>query len=76
MPQTMQIPLGAAIPLPSLNVVKSACLSFLDIILICYLFAYSLNFVSFSQPIPHSLHTLSEFMNRMELAMAHNGDNT
>ncbi|GMP81808.1 hypothetical protein CsSME_00036395 [Camellia sinensis var. sinensis] len=40
LPQVLQIPLGAAIPVPSLNA-----------------------------PIPDSLHTLSEFMNRVELAL-------
>ncbi|KAM7514013.1 hypothetical protein LguiA_003596 [Lonicera macranthoides] len=43
-PQVMQIPIGAAIPVPSLNM-----------------------------PIPDSLSTLSEFMNRMELTLSHNG---
>ncbi|GMP44550.1 hypothetical protein CsSME_00013437 [Camellia sinensis var. sinensis] len=44
LPQILQIPLGAAIPVPSLNT-----------------------------PIPDSLHTLSEFMNRMELALSQHG---
>ncbi|XAR64246.1 hypothetical protein NMG60_11024515 [Bertholletia excelsa] len=44
LPQAMQVPLGAAIPVPSLNA-----------------------------PIPDSLHTLSEFMNRMERALSQNG---
>uniref|UniRef100_A0A5B6ZUL4 Ubiquitin-like domain-containing protein n=1 Tax=Davidia involucrata TaxID=16924 RepID=A0A5B6ZUL4_DAVIN len=43
-PQVLQIPLGAAISVPSLNA-----------------------------PIPGSLNTLSEFMNRMELALSQNG---
>ena len=30
-------------------------------------------FLSYLQPIPDSLHTLSEFMNRMELALSQNG---
>ncbi|XP_057469973.1 LOW QUALITY PROTEIN: ubiquitin-like domain-containing protein CIP73 [Actinidia eriantha] len=44
LPQVLQMPLGAAITVPSLNA-----------------------------PIPDSLHTLSEFMNRMELALSQNG---
>ncbi|GFS31908.1 ubiquitin-like superfamily protein [Actinidia rufa] len=44
LPQLLQMPLGAAITVPSLNA-----------------------------PIPDSLHTLSEFMNRMELALSQNG---
>ena len=31
------------------------------------------SFPSYLQPIPDSLHTLSEFMNRMELALSQNG---
>lgn len=31
--------------------------------------------LSFLQPIPDSLHTLSEFMNRMEVVLSQNGDN-
>lgn len=44
LPQVLQMPLGAAIAVPSLNA-----------------------------PIPDSLHTLSEFMSRMELALSQNG---
>ncbi|XP_074373008.1 uncharacterized protein LOC141713472 isoform X2 [Apium graveolens] len=44
MPQVLQIPLGAAITIPTIN-----------------------------QPIPDSLHTLSEFMNRMEMTLSQNG---
>ncbi|XP_052200809.1 ubiquitin-like domain-containing protein CIP73 isoform X2 [Diospyros lotus] len=44
LPPALQIPVGAAVPLPSLNA-----------------------------PIPDSLHTLSEFMSRMEQALSQNG---
>ncbi|KAG5542817.1 hypothetical protein RHGRI_015799 [Rhododendron griersonianum] len=44
LPQVLQMPLGAAIAVPSLNA-----------------------------PIPDSLHTLSEFMNRMEVVLSQNG---
>ncbi|KAJ8538158.1 hypothetical protein K7X08_014698 [Anisodus acutangulus] len=44
LPQVVQIPLGAAIAVPSINL-----------------------------PIPDSLHTLTEFMNRMELVFSQNG---
>ena len=71
MPQVLQIPLGAAIPFPFINQVRLIAFSSS---IICELPSDCTAYVFFEQPIPDSLHTLSEFMNRMELTLSQNGD--
>lgn len=73
MPQVLQIPVGAAIPIPSMNQVR---LIALGSSILCGLPSNLTAYVCFVQPIPDSLHTLSEFMNRMELALSQNGEDT
>lgn len=74
LPQVVQIPLAAAaVPIPSLHMV--VIYSYIDD---SHVFCIKLSFIylffpSF-QPIPDSLSTLTEFMNRMEQTLSQSGD--
>lgn len=76
LPQVVQIPLAAAaVPAPSLHMV--VIYSYIDDSLVFCIklsFIYLLLFSPSFQPIPDSLNTLSEFMNRMEQTLSQNGD--